>query len=386
MPEATTIKSAVSSLVRRIVVWIVIVMISTLTSKIARMFHDKIEGMPSSMMPRGKTPHRGIGPLTSHEKIIMGTIVDPSSMSETLSDVGGLEKIKEDIWLNVVTPLKNPSAFFCKDLSCLLPSRGLLFVGPPGTGKTMLARAIAKECGVPFIAPTLSTLENKYFGESSKMLVALFSVARKLQPCIVFLDEVDGMVKERSGEDQACVYSFKTEFLTHLDGIGSKDTDSFIVIGCTNSSRSLDAALKRRLPKVYMIDKPSESDRVNIVSIVLGKEPKKVSEQTVRWIARMTPGFTGSDIRELYKSASSIRYRQVMANSNFQQAVRTGSASAIKGFLKPITRPMWKEAIEVALKQRTEATLDYCSRPSGELETMLRMLRGGAGPPIPAEK
>ena len=171
--------------------------------------------------------------LNTYERQIQDYIIKPESITDTLANVGGLNDIKEDIKSNLLLPLQYPHIFFSSAL--LMPTRGILLYGPPGTGKTLLARAIAHEANVPFISLSLSSLENKYYGESSKLIQGAFSLARKIQPCIVFFDEIDGLLRKRTDIDQSATYGFKTELLTQIDGMSSKKNDSIFVIGTTNN-------------------------------------------------------------------------------------------------------------------------------------------------------
>lgn len=306
----------------------------------------------------------------------MDCVVDPSSIRETLSDVGGLDAIKEDLRSGVIFPLRHASAFFCDALSCLSPPRGILMVGPPGTGKTLLAKAIAKECNVPFLAPTLSTLENKYYGESSKMLSALFSVARRLQPCILFFDEVDGMMRERSREEQACTYSFKTEFLSHLDGMSSSPSDSFYVVACTNCSASLDPALRRRLPKTFRVGLPSEEERESILLALVKEEPFPPSREVVQEVASETEGWTGSDLKDVYKRAASLRYREALSDPDFEAAVSTGDQAEILSHLSPITPSMWSSAVSEKRESLEATAVDHCGKDAKtSVEALLRSVK-----------
>lgn len=233
--------------------------------------------------------------MDSYERQIFKHVVRASDISERMSEIGGLARIKQDIRANVLVPLQYPHIFFGDDIR-LVPSRGILFHGPPGTGKTMLARAIAAEASVPFLSLSLSSLENKYYGESSHLVAATFTLARKMQPVIVFFDELDGMLRTRSDADQSCVYGFKTELLTHMDGIHTKKNDAIVVIACTNTLSKLDPAVLRRLPRSYKIDLPSQLEREEILRMRVGTD---LSEVELKAISACTHNYSGSDLSEL---------------------------------------------------------------------------------------
>jgi SpoVK/Ycf46/Vps4 family AAA+-type ATPase len=254
--------------------------------------------------------------LDSYEHQIYQHLIDPSAIDETLNSIGGLSGIKEDIRMHVLMPLKQPKLFFSSKQ--LTPSKGILFHGPPGTGKTMLARAIASEAKASFLSLSLSSLENKYYGESSKLIRGTFSLAKKIQPSIVFFDEIDGLLKKRSDFDQSAVYGFKTELLSQIDGMESKASDAIFVIGTTNNLSSLDDAIKRRLPRVYEIKRPNFNERIEIFRLKLSEE-RIVDETLLSWLSGLTDNFSGSDIQELLKQAFGNRLKDQMTNDEFKE-------------------------------------------------------------------
>ena len=255
--------------------------------------------------------------LNSYETQISQNIIKPEKITDRLESVGGLREIKCNISTHVLLPLKYPHIFFSEE-RILNPSRGILLYGPPGTGKTMLARAIAAEAGVPFLSLTLADLENKYFGESSKLLAATFSLARRIQLCIVFFDEIDGMIRKRSDSDQSCVYSFKTELLTHIDGIGSSVTDSVIVIGCTNTYSNLDPAIRRRLPCAYEIGYPNIHELNEILKLNLQKIPHTLHDSDVHAIvSQLKDTCSGSDVTEAVRRSSALRMKTLYQSNVF---------------------------------------------------------------------
>lgn len=283
--------------------------------------------------------------LSVYEKKIADHILPAKKSELKLADIGGLEEIKQNIYTSILLPLQCPRVFFCNTQSLLQAPKGILLCGPPGTGKTMLAKAIAAEANVPFINLCLSTLENKYFGETNKLLSATFSLARKIQPCIIFFDEIDGMLRTRTDSDQACVYGFKTELLNNMDGLESQKSDAVIVMGCTNHIDALDPALRRRLPLVYNVSLPKLEDRTSILKILTKSElkvPTSLSD-----VAASTEGFSGSDLAELYRLASSKRLSKMYKNDAFLKRVRNvEDVQELTPFIQALTCGDWNEAIQ----------------------------------------
>ncbi|XP_039056676.1 ATPase family AAA domain-containing protein 1-B-like [Hibiscus syriacus] len=244
-----------------------------------------------------------------YEDVIVGDVVNPDHIDVEFESVGGFDRIKEALYELVILPLKRPELFAYGKL--LGPQKGVLLYGPPGTGKTMLAKAIAKESGAVFINVRVSNLMSKWFGDAQKLVNAVFSLAYKLQPAIIFIDEVDSLLGQRRATDQDTMAIMKTEFMTLWDGFSTDQNARVMVLGATNRPTELDEAILRRFSQVFEIGKPDCDDREKILRVILKNENVEDTIDLYH-IARLCEGYTGSDLLELCKQAAYIPLRDFL--------------------------------------------------------------------------
>eukprot|EP01061_Rhynchopus_euleeides_P008696 TRINITY_DN17843_c0_g1_i1.p1 TRINITY_DN17843_c0_g1~~TRINITY_DN17843_c0_g1_i1.p1 ORF type:complete len:366 (+),score=116.36 TRINITY_DN17843_c0_g1_i1:84-1181(+) len=245
--------------------------------------------------------------LTDTENQVAACIVDPTNITDTLDQVGGLEHAKSTVKQSVVAPLAAPHLYPPGSLRA--PPKGVLLYGPPGTGKTLLARSIAKEANAAFIEVRLDSLLMKYVGESEKNVAAVFSLARKLQPTILFVDEIDGLLCDRdsTSSSSATFNLVKTVFMTEWDGLTTSN-ETVVVVGATNRPGAIDEAALRRMPVKLKVDFPNAAAREQILRITLAKDPSILPEVVdslpLSKIAQQCQGYSGSDLHELCKEAA----------------------------------------------------------------------------------
>lgn len=191
-----------------------------------------------------------VPPDNEFEKRIRPEVIPANEIGVTFADIGAMDEIKESLQELVMLPLRRPDLF---KGGLLKPCRGILLFGPPGTGKTMLAKAIANEAGASFINVSMSTITSKWFGEDEKNVRALFTLAAKVSPTIIFVDEVDSMLGQRTrvGEHEA-MRKIKNEFMTHWDGLLTKSGERILVLAATNRPFDLDEAIIRRFERRYV--------------------------------------------------------------------------------------------------------------------------------------
>ncbi|KAL0960575.1 hypothetical protein HGRIS_005609 [Hohenbuehelia grisea] len=204
--------------------------------------------------------------LDEYERTVANEVIHPDDIHVRFSDIGGLEPIISSLRESVIYPLLYPNLFSASS-SLLSAPKGVLLYGPPGCGKTMLAKALAKESGATFINIAVSVLTNKWFGESNKLVAGLFSLARKTQPSIIFIDEIDSFLRERSKGDHEVTGMMKAEFMTLWDGLLSA-TDRILVLGATNRPNDIDSAILRRMPKRFAVGLPNVEQRRKILKLV----------------------------------------------------------------------------------------------------------------------
>jgi len=249
--------------------------------------------------------------LTDYELCIASNLVDPLTIVADWKDIGGMQHTIQDIQDSLILPFKHRNLFFNSTL--VQPPKGVLLYGPPGCGKTMIAKATAKATGARFINLQVSSLFDKWYGESQKHAEAVFSLARKLQPTIIFIDEIDSFLRSRNAQDHETTAMVKTQFMSLWDGLLTDPHCQIMIMGATNRPADLDAAILRRLPVMFHIKLPTRDERVSIMKIILQNEQVDESVDISRLAAR-TEGFTGSDLRELCRSAAICRVNDYLRN------------------------------------------------------------------------
>ncbi|GAB7361383.1 hypothetical protein MBLNU230_g1438t1 [Neophaeotheca triangularis] len=228
-------------------------------------------------------------------------------------DVAGLEIAKSALKETVVYPFLRPDLF----MGLREPARGMLLFGPPGTGKTMLARAVATESKSVFFAISASSLTSKYLGESEKLVRALFAIAKALAPSIIFVDEIDSLLGSRGGSSEhEATRRIKTEFLIQWSDLqkaaaGREDKEKekgdatrVLVLAATNLPWAIDEAARRRFVRRQYIPLPEDFVRKQQLQTLLAAQKHAMSEEELEELVRLTDGFSGSDITALAKDAA----------------------------------------------------------------------------------
>eukprot|EP00028_Trichosphaerium_sp_Am-I-7-wt_P010001 CAMPEP_0168536988 /NCGR_PEP_ID=MMETSP0405-20121227/19995_1 /TAXON_ID=498012 /ORGANISM="Trichosphaerium sp, Strain Am-I-7 wt" /LENGTH=1003 /DNA_ID=CAMNT_0008565335 /DNA_START=399 /DNA_END=3410 /DNA_ORIENTATION=+ len=262
------------------------------------------------------------------EKKLVNEVIPPNEIEVKFSDIGALDKVKSTLKELVMLPLQRPELFRRGNLT--KPCKGILMFGPPGTGKTMLAKAVATESGANFISISMASIGSKWFGEGEKYARAVFTLARKLSPCVIFVDEIDSILgrRDKQGEHEA-MRKIKNEFMMMWDGLKSKENERVLVLGATNRPFDLDDAVLRRMPRRLLVDLPDIENRRKIFEVVLRAE---VVEKDLDYeeLAKMTEGYSGSDIRNLCVAAAYQPIREIMKRETKKMAAEAAKKKAAK--------------------------------------------------------
>jgi SpoVK/Ycf46/Vps4 family AAA+-type ATPase len=271
--------------------------------------------------------------LNTYEQTIAMEVVAPEEIPVSFEDIGGLDSIIEELKESVIYPLTMPH-LYSHSSSLLSAPSGVLLYGPPGCGKTMLAKALAHESGACFINLHISTLTEKWYGDSNKLVNAVFSLARKLQPSIVFIDEIDAVLgQRRSGEHEASGM-VKAEFMTHWDGLASSTSSGtstpqrICILGATNRIQDIDEAILRRMPKKFPVALPSAAQRHNIFSLIL--RGTKIDHQNfdLNYLVRVSAGMSGSDIKEACRDAAMGPVREYIRRKKADGTLKSSKGMA----------------------------------------------------------
>jgi len=253
--------------------------------------------------------------LNQYEQVILQDLVFPEDIPVSFEDIGGLGNIVEELKESVIYPLTMPD-LYSHSSSLLAAPSGVLLYGPPGCGKTMICKALAHESGACFINLHISTLTEKWFGDSNKLVNAVFSLARKLQPTIIFIDEIDAVLGTRHSGEHEASGMVKAEFMTWWDGLKSADATGgaqrILVLGATNRINDIDDAILRRMPKKFPIYLPSAAQRLKILKLMLKDTKLDQAHLDMPYVARVMDGMSGSDIKEACRDAAMVPVREMI--------------------------------------------------------------------------
>ena len=245
------------------------------------------------------SPFASAAPSSSSE----GEGITPVESDVTFDDIGGIADVKQELQ-EIIDFLRNPSRF--KAFGARMP-RGVLLVGPPGVGKTMIAKAVAAEAGVPFYYQSAASFVQIYVGMGAKRVHELFAAAKNNSPSIIFIDEIDAVGKERDGNRSDEREATLNQLLTEMDGF--EDSSGVIVVAATNKIEVLDAALLRagRFDRRVFVELPTPTERAAIINKYLTKVPNGVD---VNEIVQMSVGFNGASLATLVNEAALLALRE----------------------------------------------------------------------------
>jgi len=295
---------------------------------------------------------------------------NPSALRETAvevpnvswKDVGGLENVKKELQELVQYPVEHPDQYLKFGMT---PSKGVLFYGPPGCGKTLLAKAIANECQANFISIKGPELLTMWFGESEANVREIFDKARTAAPCVLFFDELDSIAKARGGsvgDGGGAADRVINQLLTEMDGMGAKK--NVFIIGATNRPDIIDSAILRpgRLDQLIYIPLPDEASRQSIFKANLRKSPV-AGDVDIDYLAKMTHGFSGADLTEICQRACKLAIRESIEAEIRRERARADDPSADvemadeEDLVPEISRIHFEEAMKFARRSVTDADI-----------------------------
>jgi len=297
---------------------------------------------------------------TSNPSALRETVVEVPNI--TWEDIGGLDSVKIELQETVQYPVEHPEKFEKFGMS---PSKGVLFYGPPGCGKTLLAKAIANECQANFISVKGPELLTMWFGESESNVREIFDKARQSAPCVLFFDELDSIASQRGssvGDAGGAADRVLNQMLTEMDGMNSKKT--VFIIGATNRPDIIDSALMRpgRLDQLIYIPLPDDGSRQSIFKSVLRKSPV-APDVDIDTLVKFTNGFSGADITEICQRACKYAIRESIEKDiegEQRRAENGGDAMEEDEVLDEvpyITKAHFEEAMKFARRSVSDADI-----------------------------
>ena len=269
---------------------------------------------------------------------------DVETSTITLADVGGMQEVKKRLEVSFLGPLRNPRlrTLFGKSLR-----GGLLLYGPPGCGKTFLARAVAGEMGAAFLSLSITDVLNMWVGSSERNLHDLFQSARGHAPCVLFLDEIDALGHKRSQLNSSSMRTVVNQLLTELDGVDGNN-DGVFVLAATNAPWDIDSALRRpgRLDRTLLVLPPDRAARAAILEYHLRERP--VAGIDLGKVADATDHYSGADLAHVCETVAEFAMRDSIATGEIRMISQQDMLSAVRE-VRPSTDAWLATARNVAM-------------------------------------
>jgi len=294
--------------------------------------------------------------------------IEPSAMREVLieipnvrwEDIGGLEEVKRQLREVIEMPMEDPEAFVRLGIR---PPRGVLLFGAPGTGKTLIAKAVANESKANFISIKGPEVVSKWVGESEKAIRMIFKKAKQVAPAIIFLDEIDAIAPRRGVySDSGSMERLVNQLLTSMDGL--EGMENVVIIGATNRPDILDPALLRpgRFDRILLVPTPDEQGRLRILQVHAGKMP--LTGVDLEQLAKRLDGYVGADIENLCREAAMVALRQnrkskTVTQEHFEEALTTVKPSTDETTAKYYEGMAKELSTATAKKKKEDLLLGY---------------------------
>jgi vacuolar protein-sorting-associated protein 4 len=314
-------------------------------SGIKNIASESVEGLSTPVSPSEDEALKKAGPRaeaiteddedTKRLKEMIADTIISERPNVKMSEVAGLEDAKQAINDAIIAPMKHPELFKGKARQ---PWRGILFYGPAGCGKTLIAKAVASEVNATFFNVSAANIVSKWLGESERLVRNLFEMARMNQPAIVFIDELDSVGVARSGDDVGGERRLKTQLLTEMQGLASDANDRVTVIGATNLPWEIDFALRSRFEKRIQVPLPDREARKRVFEIHM--EEIEVGEDVdYGEFADLCEGYSGRDISIICREAAMEPIRDLQVSGRMESEEEIVE-------LRPVMRADFLRAIE----------------------------------------
>mmetsp|Transcript_6542 Transcript_6542/g.8858 ORF Transcript_6542/g.8858 Transcript_6542/m.8858 type:complete len:805 (-) Transcript_6542:342-2756(-) len=325
-----------------------------------------------------------------HFRFALG-VSNPSSLRETTvevpnvswDDIGGLQDVKRELQELVQYPVEHPDKFEKFGMS---PSKGVLFYGPPGCGKTLMAKAVANECQANFISVKGPELLTMWFGESESNVRDVFAKARSAAPCVLFFDELDSIAQQRggsSGDGGGAADRVMNQLLTEMDGVGAKK--NVFIIGATNRPDIIDPALMRpgRLDQLIYIPMPDLEARMGILKATLRKSPVH-KDVDLGYLAAQTEKFSGADLTEICQRAAKLAIRENIMRDMERERMRAEAGEDMEDIEEEDTVPEilprhFEEAVRESRRSVSDRDLQQYSTFAQTLQQARSQITGPGG-------